>query len=129
MQVLTKFKDAVTEDVLEAIKFSCETSDDVACRYLRARQFDIAKAKEMADNCKISALFLTLKNGAFQSASRQIHSESPSVMPLEFYKERDVFRETPVILMRLRFSPADSMLAHADFLRTRVEVGFQHGNN
>ncbi len=56
-QVLAEFKPKVTEDVLNAIKYSCETIDDVACRYLRARQFDIAKATEMAQACKISNFF------------------------------------------------------------------------
>lgn len=57
VQVLAEFKPKATEEVLDAIKYSCETTDDVACRYLRARQFDVAKATEMAQNCKISTSF------------------------------------------------------------------------
>jgi len=50
-QTLEIFKSAASEEKLNIAKFSVETIDQVACRFLRARQFDIGKAHELLHEC------------------------------------------------------------------------------
>ena len=49
--LLGRFKEQVPDEHIQIAKFTVETVDQVCLRFLRARQFDVTKAKELIAEC------------------------------------------------------------------------------
>jgi hypothetical protein len=59
-QVLARFLERAPEDEINAMKFRHESPEDIACRVLRARKFDVEAALVMLKATKMSSKHLLL---------------------------------------------------------------------